>query len=149
MGCRRGLGTYVAVNLDRHITNLRQRPAFANVTLPCGLSSPSSARSVVFSQHVSQFFSLWVWLQVPMAIPAWAVLQCGGHCSAAGCAPLPLPGAGERSYLCGAPSSRYSGIVFVVMARVWQNYPRPSWSLWATSWQFTDSHDEVADNLRR
>jgi hypothetical protein len=40
--------------------------------------------------------------------------------------------AASSSILCRASlpfwrsSSRYSGIVFVVMARVWQNYPRPS-----------------------
>ena len=38
-------------------------------------------------------------------------------------------------------SSRYSGIVFVAMAAVWQNRPRPSCPIVTTRWQFEGCHE--------
>ena len=83
----------------------RSRPARERLEVmqPCGLSWPSLAECVACSGLVPQLFSVRVWRQPWLAIPASAVSQCdGGRGSEAGSARLLLPHVAQHLFLFGA-----------------------------------------------
>ena len=119
------IGMDLSSNPENRVTADRKDHARI-VTPSCGLSFPTFARLVAFSElqqalsfwlrqvfspsprlafslWLRQVFSLWPPLQPEPAIPAWAVSECdGGHGAAAGCAQLLLRSAAECLHGFGA-----------------------------------------------